>query len=261
MSPAQPSAPRGRPRRRGDAAADAGADLDEQEVVDRAGDAGVLLAERHDVDVVVDQHRAAELAGERVPDREAVPARHDRRRDRDAVAEADRAGHAGPGPREGARGVGGAQLADHLQRAADDDLGAPPDVDRLGLVREHPQLAVGDGDVDRGGADVDAEEAGVAGDPHDRGAAAAAGRGEAGGLDQAELDQAVELDREPGPGQLDRVAELGPGARSVVAQQPQEPRLLRVVRPHHRHAGDGTRTHPAGPGYRSSGSASARTSA
>ncbi len=116
------------------------------------------------------------------------------------------------------------------------DLRALPDVDRLGRAREHPQLAVGDRDVDRGGADVDAEEAGVAGDPHDRRTAAAAGGGQAGGLDQAERDQPVELDREPGPGQLDRVAELGPRARSVVAQQPEQARLLRVVRPDDRHA-------------------------
>ena len=44
-----------------DAAADAGADLDEEEVVDRAGEPGVQLAERHDVDVVVDEDRAAEV--------------------------------------------------------------------------------------------------------------------------------------------------------------------------------------------------------
>src|SRR4051794_15618144 len=79
--------------------------------------------------------------------------------------------NARPGPGQPARGVSGPQLADHLQRAADHHLRALPYVHRLCLVREHPQLAVGDGDVDRGGPDVDAEEAGVAGDADDRGAA------------------------------------------------------------------------------------------
>ena len=48
------------------------------------GDAGVLLAQRQHVDVVVEHDRAAELAGHGVADRVAVPARHDRRRDRHA---------------------------------------------------------------------------------------------------------------------------------------------------------------------------------
>ena len=90
-------------------------------------------------------------------------------------------------------------------------------------------------DVDRGGTDVDAEEAGVPGDLHDRGPPAAAGRGQPGRLDQAELAEALELDGEPRPGQLDRVAQLRPGARPVVAEKPQQARLLRVVRSDDRH--------------------------
>ena len=80
-----------------DPAADAGADLDEQQVV---GVAPVrpVLAERHDVDVVVDQHRRVVAAREPVRDREAVPARHDRRLDRLAAVKATGAGHADADP-------------------------------------------------------------------------------------------------------------------------------------------------------------------
>ena len=81
-----------------DAAADAGADLHEEQVVGRVGDPAVPLADGHDVDVVVHHDRAAVLAGEQLAHRVAVPARHDRRRDRHAVAEADRAGHADAEP-------------------------------------------------------------------------------------------------------------------------------------------------------------------
>ena len=63
-------------------AADAGGDLDEDQVV-HVGQVGVLLAEGHDVDVVVDQHRhVGEVLAEPVGDREPVPPGHDRRVDR-----------------------------------------------------------------------------------------------------------------------------------------------------------------------------------
>ena len=80
-----------------DAAADAGADLDEQEVLGALGDPGVLLPHRQHVDVVVEHDRAAELAGDGVADRVAVPAGHDRRRHRDAAVEVDRTGYADAG--------------------------------------------------------------------------------------------------------------------------------------------------------------------
>ena len=57
MSPAAPSAPRWMRRAGDDAAADAGADLDVQQVLDVAP-VRPVLAEGHDVDVVVDEHRA-----------------------------------------------------------------------------------------------------------------------------------------------------------------------------------------------------------
>ena len=61
-----------------DAAADAGADLDENRCsVSRQW--VQCSPQGHDVDVVVDEHRRAVAVGEPVGDREAVPAGHDRR--------------------------------------------------------------------------------------------------------------------------------------------------------------------------------------
>src|SRR3954462_2320745 len=81
-----------------DAAPDARADLDEEEVVDAPRGAGVLLAERHDVDVVVDHDRCTDGSGQGVPDGEPVPARHDRGHHRGALARARGAGAPAPTP-------------------------------------------------------------------------------------------------------------------------------------------------------------------
>ena len=90
-----------------DAAADAGADLDAEEVAHGAGDARVLLPHRHQVHVVVDHDGAAEFLAERLADREAVPAGHDRRRDRHALGEADRTRYADAGAVEALGEPGG----------------------------------------------------------------------------------------------------------------------------------------------------------
>ena len=78
---------------RDDAGADAGRDLHEHQVVD-VGPGELPLAERHDVDVVVDQHRHVEAVAEPAGHVEAVPAGHDRRVDR-ATASSTRRGPAG----------------------------------------------------------------------------------------------------------------------------------------------------------------------
>ena len=57
-----------------DAAADAGCDLDEHQVVDVAV-AGEMLAQRHDVDVVVDDDDAMELRLARIQARRSRPSR------------------------------------------------------------------------------------------------------------------------------------------------------------------------------------------
>ena len=72
------------PAVRDDPGADAGADLDDDDVVVADGDPGPPLAEGQDVDVVVDPDRRAVAVGEALAHRVAVPAGHDRRRDRAA---------------------------------------------------------------------------------------------------------------------------------------------------------------------------------
>ena len=78
---------------RDDPGADARPDLDDDDVVVALRDPGPPLAEGEDVDVVVDPDRRAEPLREPLPDRVAVPARHDRRRDRPAGRELHGAGH------------------------------------------------------------------------------------------------------------------------------------------------------------------------
>ena len=64
-----------------DAAADARADLDQEQMLG-VGPVHPVLAAGHDVDVVVDQHGRAVEVGEPLGDGEVVPARHDRELER-----------------------------------------------------------------------------------------------------------------------------------------------------------------------------------
>ena len=116
-----------------DAAADAGADLHVQQVLDLAP-VRPVLAERHDVHVVVDEDGRVVVAGEPARDREAVPAGHDRRRDGLAAREGDRAGDTDTD-------------AAHVRGAAV-DLGEQP-AERLVDLLEHDLRAFGDIQVER----------------------------------------------------------------------------------------------------------------
>ncbi len=213
-----------------DAAPDAGPDLHEEEVVDGPGEPGVQLAERHDVHVVVHQHGAAELLAHRLPHRVAVPAGHDRGRDRYARGEAHRPGQADAGAVDLGGDAPGPQLAEQLARLAEDGGRAVADVGRGGDLPEHLQLAVGHRHVDRGRADVDAGEPQAGRDAHDAGPPSAAGRREPGGLHEPEIGEPVELHGHLGPGQPDDVAELGARARALPAKKQEEPRLMDVLR-------------------------------
>ena len=211
-----------------DAAADAGADLDAEEVAHGAGDARVLLPHGHQVHVVVDHDRAAEFLAERLAYGEAVPAGHDRRGDRHALGEADRAGDADAGAVEALGESRGPELGGHGQDLLEDGDRALAYVHGLVEVAEDLQLGVGDGDIDRGGADVDAEEAQLGGEPDVVRAAAAARGGESVGDDEPGLQQPVDLHGELGTGEVDLIAQLGTGVGASVAQQAQQPRLMRV---------------------------------
>src|SRR5262249_20252493 len=98
-----------------DPAADTGADLHAEEVLDGTGDSRVLLPHRHEVHIVVDHDRAAELLAEGLPYGEAVPPRHDRRRDGHALGEPHRAGHSDARPVEPLGDAGRPELRGHVQ--------------------------------------------------------------------------------------------------------------------------------------------------
>jgi hypothetical protein len=95
-------------------------------------------------------------------------------------------------------------------------------------VPERLQFGVGDGDVDRGRADVDAEEAQPGVEPDVVGAAAAARGGESVGHDQPRLQQPVHLHGQLGPREVDLVTQLGTGVGAAVAQQREQPGLVGV---------------------------------
>ena len=102
MSPARPWLPRSSAPPEMMPGADPGGDLDEDHVRE-VRPVAAMLAERHRVDVALQQRRRAEARGQPVGDRVAVPAGHDRRVDRapggdlDRPRDADRrAEHVGP---------------------------------------------------------------------------------------------------------------------------------------------------------------------
>ena len=138
------------------AAADAGADLDEQQVVGVAP-ARPVLAEGHDVHVVVDQHGRAVALAQVGGDAVAVPAGHDRRRHRRAGDELDRA-RARRRRRRGRRRAGarpraaGRRAPPRARRAR--SPGPCGDRDVLARLGQHVAGQVGDRDARVRGAEV-----------------------------------------------------------------------------------------------------------
>ncbi len=133
--------------------------MDAEEVAHGACHARVLLPHRHQVHVVVDHDRAAEFLAERLPHGEAVPAGHDRRGHRDALGEADGSGDADAGAVVPLRESRGPEFGGHGEDLLEDRDRAFAHVHGVVEVSEDLQFRVGDGDVDRGRADVDTEEA------------------------------------------------------------------------------------------------------
>ena len=169
------------------------------------------------------------MLAEHGPDRVLVPPGHDRRRHRHAVAKRDRSGDADAGTVHLDGLAVGAQLADQVEHDGEDDIGTLSYVDRLADLLEHRQPSVGDRDVDGGRADVDPEKPQAGGESHDRRAATATRCREARRLDQPDLGEPIQLDRELRPGQVHRFAELGSAHRPVVSQHPEKLLLVRVL--------------------------------
>ena len=204
-----------------DAGADAGGDLDQHQVVD-VGQVHLLLAESHDVDVVVDQHGYGVLALETPRHVVLVPARHDRRADRAAGRVLDRAGQA-----DADRGQVLERTALRLQQRAhgrghpaQHHLGTLGHVEALAHLAEDLAGEVGQGGAHVGGADVDADhDLGRRVEREQRGRASAGRARAPERRHQLEAHQYVDPGGDGGPRQAGGVRELGARPRSAVAQQ------------------------------------------
>ena len=207
-----------------DPAADAGADLDEEQVV--VGAPGlVVLAQRHDVHVVVDERRRAEVVSEPTTDAIAVPAGHDRRRDRGARGELDRAGDADA--RAAHVVVRAAELGEHrverLLEPGQDRVGAVGDRDLLRRLGQHLAAEVGHRHARVRRAQVRGEHhARVAVEGEHLRRAAARGDAPAGRDDQALRKQCIHALGDGGSRQAGQRDEFGTGAGLTVADQAQE---------------------------------------
>jgi hypothetical protein len=188
-------------------------------------DPAVPLADGHDVDVVVHRHRTVVLAGEQIADRVAVPARHDRRRNRHPVAEADRPRHPDAQPVQPRVGALRLELGQDLVDPVQDGLRSAADVGRLRVGGDRLELAVGDLDVDRRGAEVDRRETDVRVQLDERGPATAAGCGRPRLAGQPGGDQSLELGEHAGAGKVEPIAQLGAGGRALVAEKTHHPVL------------------------------------
>ena len=204
-----------------DAGADAGRDLDEEEVLDVGVGDGVL-AERHDVDVVVDEHGHVEDAGHVSRHVVAVPPGHDRRAHRSAARVLHGAGHADADADEVGGGASGE--VEHLRgrrgHPVEHDRGAVGDLEVLTDLAERSPREVGDSDATVGGAEVGADDdarLGVEGEP-DGGRppveARLAARRQQAAREQGVDSSADGRTREPG-----QLGQLGPRAWRLVAQQ------------------------------------------
>ena len=186
-------------------------------------DAGPPLPERQDVDVVVDPDGAPIAGREPLADRVAVPARHDRRRDRPAGLEFDRARDADTDPPQ----LPGQSLRRPDERVeqhvdpGEADLRTGLDVGGLVVMTEDPA-------VERRHRDVDARRAEVG----DEDVAAVGAEGELAWRPAAGARPDVALGHEPALDELadplghDRPAETGPRDQLGTRARPSEADLI-----------------------------------
>ena len=203
--------------------ADAGGDLHEQQVLDVTVDEDVL-AERHDVHVVVDEHGDREHAGHKARDVEAVPARHDRRAHRATHGVLHGARHTDPDAHQVvAPSAAGQQILCVGQYPVKDGLGTVGNVDRrvdavdrlAGKVRE-PERRVACAEV----GSQDDPGVGVETKLHRR--ASTGRRGLPHGGQQVGAEQHVDLRADGRAGESGVDGELRPGARLTVEHDGQD---------------------------------------
>jgi hypothetical protein len=207
-----------------DAGADPGRHPHDDHVVG-AGERVRVLAQRHQVDLVVHQHRHAEVGADVRGHVEAVPRGHDARVVGPARRGVDRAGQADADAcgRHGGQARVLDQLPPGFRQARQDALGSLGDVQRESSRGQHVTGEVGDGDGGAGGADVGGQHgAGARVEHHPAAGPAARGHpGPAIGEEPRAL-QRVQPGSDRGTGEARLVRQFGPSARHSVEQQQQQ---------------------------------------
>ena len=195
-----------------DAGADAGGDLDVDEVGER-GPRRAVLADGHDVDVVVDEDGdAGQRIGEVSGDRDAAPPGHDGRLDGAAGGELDGPGHADADADDlvGAEAELGELGEKSIAHPRQDDaraLGDRPLGDALG---EHLAGEIGDREAIVVGAEVGGEDdAAGAVEAQARGGPAAGGGGVAFLGDEAEREERADAEGDGRAGEPRGARDLG----------------------------------------------------
>ena len=201
-----------------DAGPDPRPDLDDDDVVVAGGHARSPLPEGQEVDVVVDPHRRAVVLREALADRVAVPAGHDRRRDRPARLELHRARDADADAPQPARDVLGRAQQRVEQRVDALEAALRPVLDPGGfvVVTEDPAIEARDGDVDARGAEVgDQDVAGVGAEGQLARWAAAGARAEVALAHEPAVDELLDASRDDRPAQAGPRDELGARPRAA----------------------------------------------
>ncbi len=219
---------------------DAGTDLQEHDVVMAEGRAVLPLAERHDVDVVVDPYGRVVARCQPLADRVPVPARHDRRRDRPPGRKLHGARDANADAAQGTR-----PRPPRLERVeqrfdpADDRLRAIRDVCGLLLEMQHRPVEVRDGNRDAGGPEVRDEQVPRLGVEAKLPRWPAARAGADSRLrDEAAIDKLGDALRHDGARQAGSLRNVEPGTSASAAHRIEDGRQRRIGEHRATRAGD-----------------------
>ena len=195
---------------------DAGPDLDDDHVGVAGGDARAPLPESNDIDVVVDPDRGPIASRETLPDRVAIPAGHDGRRDRPSGPELDRSRHADADAPQATR-YGMRRPEEEVKQRLDAFqacLRAGLDERRLVVVREDPPVEGREGDIDACGTQVgDEDVAGVAPEREVARRPAARARTRVAFADEPPIDHLGDAPGDDRPTEAGPLDELGTRAR------------------------------------------------
>ena len=212
-----------------DAAANARADLDKQEVVQPPPRARLVLAAGHNVDVVIDSHaRGGKTSAQMLLDRVAFPQRHERRSDEHAGHKLYRPGHADADADDRGRGQTAPrqQLVDNVGHTVEKVVRPAAHVARPGGALQDLAAEVGQGHVEAGRAHVHADHVAQVGvEVEQKGATAAGAFALAGFGQDAGIDHATHNAGDAGAGIVETLREVGAREGALAANGGDDGRL------------------------------------